>query len=101
MVRSMSRKGRGRNNARMEGFFGTLKAEPWHPRDWSGWAPVDLMAEVDRWMRWFREGRRSQALGWLTPAEHRRAPGYAVQDVQENVRSPEGTHWLWGTMCST
>lgn len=78
LVRSMSRKGRSCDNARMEGFFGTLKAELWHPRDWSGWAPADLMAEVDRRVRWFREGRRSQALGWLTPDEHRRALGYAV-----------------------
>ncbi len=62
----------------MEGFFGTLKSEMFHPRDWSGWSPADFMGELDRWMRWFREGRRSQALGWLTPDEHRRALGYAV-----------------------
>ena len=78
LVRSMSRRGRSCDNARMEGFFGTLKSEMFHPRDWSGWAPGDFMSEVDRWMRWFREGRRSQALGWLTPDEHRRALGYAV-----------------------
>ncbi|MDM8271989.1 IS3 family transposase [Thermophilibacter provencensis] len=78
LVRSMSRKGMSCDNARMEGFFGTLKAELWHPRDWSGWAPSDFLGELDRWMRWFREGRISQALGWLTPDEHRRALGYAV-----------------------
>ena len=78
LTRSMSRKGRSCDNARMEGFFGTLKSEMFHPRDWSGWALGDFMAEVDRWMRWFREGRRSQALGWLTPDEHRRALGYGV-----------------------
>lgn len=78
LVRSMSRRGRSCDNARMEGFFGTLKSEMFHPRDWSGWALGDFMSEVDRWMRWFREGRRSQALGWLTPDEHRRALGYAV-----------------------
>ena len=78
LVRSMSRRGRSCDNARMEGFFGTLKSEMFHPRDWSGWALGDFMSEVDRWMRWFREGRRSRALGWLTPDEHRRALGYAV-----------------------
>lgn len=78
LVRSMSRKGRSCDNARMEGFFGTLKAELWHPRDWSGWSPADFMGELDRWMRWFREGRISQALGWLTPDEHRRTLGYVV-----------------------
>ena len=71
LVRSMSRKGRSCDNARMEGFFGTLKSEMLHPRDWSGCALGDFMAEVDRWMRWFREGRRSQALGWPMPDEHR------------------------------
>lgn len=78
LVRSMSRKGCSPDNARMEGFFGTLKCELWHPRDWSGETVEGLMAEVDAWMRHFREGRRSQALGWLTPDEHRRALGYAV-----------------------
>lgn len=78
LVRSMSRKGMSCDNARMEGFFGTLKSEFFHPRDWSGWDREGFLAELDRWMRWFREGRASQALGWLTPDEHRRAHGYAV-----------------------
>ena len=38
----------------------------------------DFMGELDAWMRWFRSGRISQALGWLTPDEHRLALGYAV-----------------------
>ena len=36
LVRSMSRKGRSCDNARMEGFFGTLKSEFFHGRDWEG-----------------------------------------------------------------
>lgn len=36
LVRSMSRKGRSCDNARMEGFFGTLKSEFFHSRDWEG-----------------------------------------------------------------
>lgn len=78
LVRSMSRKGRSPDNARMEGFFGILKSEFFHPRDWSGWGREGSLAELDRWMRWFREGRISRALGWLTPDEHREAHGYAV-----------------------
>ncbi len=74
----MSRKGRSPDNARMEGFFGTLKSEFFHPADWSGWSPEDFMAALDEWMRWFREGRISQRLGWLTPDERRAALGYPV-----------------------
>lgn len=48
LVRSMSRKGRTYDNARMEGFFGTLKNEVFHPRDWSGWALGDFMAGLRR-----------------------------------------------------
>ena len=74
----MSRKGCSPDNARMEGFFGTLKNEFFHPRDWSGVGIAEFLSELDAWMRWFREGRASQALGWLTPDEHRRRLGYAV-----------------------
>ena len=36
------------------------------------------MAALNEWMRWFREGRISQKLGWLTPDERRAALGYPV-----------------------
>lgn len=78
LVRSMSRKGRSPDNARMEGFFGTLKSEFFHPADWSGWSLEGFMAALNEWMRWFREGRISQKLGWLTPDERRAALGYPV-----------------------
>ena len=78
LTRSMSRKGTSGDNARAEGFFGLLKCEFFHGRDWRGWSLGDFMAALDGWLRWFREGRISQALGWLTPDEHRLALGYAV-----------------------
>lgn len=78
LARSMSRKGNSGDNARAEGFFGLLKAEFFHGRDWRGWSLDGFMAELDGWMRWFREGRASQALGWLTPDGHRLALGYPV-----------------------
>ena len=78
LARSMSRKGRSGDNARAEGFFGLLKQEFFHPRDWRGAGLAGFMSELDAWMRWFRSGRISQALGWLTPDEHRLALGYAV-----------------------
>ena len=78
LVRSMSRKGRSCDNARMEGFFGLLKNEFFYPRDWAGWDARSFMAELNRWMHWFRSGRISEALGWRTPDENRVLLGYAV-----------------------
>ena len=73
VTRSMSRKGRSPDNARMEGFFGLLKNVNFHHRDWSGWTAEEFMVEVDRWMVEHNEGRIKQSLGWKTPMEHRMA----------------------------
>lgn len=78
LVRSMSRKGRSCDNARMEGFFGTLKSEFFHVRDWRGADLGGFMVELNRWLHWFRSGRISESLGWRTPDENRRLLGYAV-----------------------
>ena len=78
LVRSMSRKGRSCDNARMEGFFGLLKSEFFHARDWAGWDAPGFMAELNAWLHRFRSERASAALGWRTPDENRRLLGYAV-----------------------
>ena len=67
----MSRKGTSGDNARMEGFFGTLKNEFFHWRDWRGWTAEDFIAELDGWLGWYNRGRRKEPLGWLTPLEYR------------------------------
>lgn len=78
LVRSMSRKGRSCDNARMEGFFGTLKSEFFHSRDWEGVDRDGFMVELHRWLKWFRSGRVSESLGWRMPDGNRRLLGYAV-----------------------
>lgn len=78
LVRSMSRKGRSCDNARMEGFFGTLKREFFRGRGWEGADRDGFMVELHRWLKWFRSGRISESLGWRTPDESRRLLGYAV-----------------------
>ena len=75
---SMSRKGVSCDNARAEGFFGLLRQEFFHGRDWTGVGAGEFSAALDEWIQWFRSGRISQVLGWLTPDGHRLALGYAV-----------------------
>jgi transposase InsO family protein len=51
IVRSMSRKGRSPDNAAAEGFFGNLKNEFFHGRDWRGVTQERFIAMLDWWMR--------------------------------------------------
>ena len=87
LVRSMSRKGASGDNARAEGFFGLLKNEFFRCRRWDGVAAEDFIVELDGWMEWYRSGRAKMSLGWRTMDENRRALGYSVWGVQENVRT--------------
>lgn len=44
-------------NAACEGFFGRLKVEFFHGRDWRGVSAERFAAELAEWIRWYREGR--------------------------------------------
>ncbi len=57
IARSMSRKGRSPDNAACEGFFGRLKNEFFHGRDWRGVSADEFIARLDAWMRFYSEGR--------------------------------------------
>lgn len=57
VVRSMSRKGHSPDNAACEGFFGRLKVEFFHGRDWRGVTAERFMEALSEWIRWYREGR--------------------------------------------
>lgn len=72
VVRSMSRKGRSPDNARMEGFFGRLKTGFFDVRDWSGKGAGEFVEELDAWLRYHDEGRPKESLGWLSPMQYRR-----------------------------
>ena len=43
--------------AACEGFFGRLKVEFFHGRDWRGVSAERFAAELAEWIRWYREGR--------------------------------------------
>lgn len=57
VTRSMSRKGRSPDNAACEAFFGRLKVEMFHGRDWSGWTPDAFAGELAAYIRWYNSGR--------------------------------------------
>ena len=77
-VRSMSRKGRSPDNARAEGFFGTLKVEFFHGRDWAGVTYERFVGELGEYIGWYRDEKPRRSLGWKTIREHRASLGYVV-----------------------
>lgn len=77
LARSMSAKGCSPDNAACEGFFGRLKNEFLHHRDWSGVGIDAFMSQLDAYMEYYCEGRIKESLGWMSPNEYRRSLGYA------------------------
>lgn len=83
IARSMSRKGRSPDNARMEGFFGLLKKEFFYGRDWSNVTPAEFSELLDEWMRYYSESRlrlfdEDGEAVYDTIDNRRRRLGYAV-----------------------
>ena len=72
LARSMSRKGRSPDNARMEGFFGRLKMEFFDTRDWRGVSAEEFASELDAWLVYYNEARAKESLGWMSPMGYRR-----------------------------
>lgn len=78
--RSMSRKAKSGDNAVVEGFFGRLKNEFYHGRDWSGVTSEEFTERLDEWMRHYSEGRLKQF----------RIEGKVVYDTIDNRRRQLG-----------
>ena len=78
VTRSMSRKARSPDNARCEGFFGTLKSDFFDGRDWSGVTFEEFSARLDAYIEWYRGGKLKKSLGWRTIEQYRRDMGYAA-----------------------
>ncbi|TGP12979.1 IS3 family transposase, partial [Mesorhizobium sp. M2D.F.Ca.ET.233.01.1.1] len=69
MKQSMSRKGNCFDNAAMESFFGTLKAEYFHLTDFED---VDaLRAGLKGYIDYYNRNRIKSKLGGLSPVEYR------------------------------
>lgn len=78
LVRSMSKKGCSPDNSAMEGFFGRLKNEFFHHRDWSGVSIPEFCRMLDSYLRYYNEGRPKEGLGWMSPMQYRRSLGLAA-----------------------
>lgn len=72
LVRSMSAKGCSPDNSACEGFFGRLKNEFFHYRDWEGVTAEEFMGRLEAYLVYYREERIKKSLGWLSPMEYRR-----------------------------
>ncbi len=75
LVRSMSAKGCSPDNSACEGFFGRLKNEFFHYRDWEGVTAGEFMGRLEAYLVYYREERIKKSLGWLSPMEYRRKLG--------------------------
>lgn len=73
LARSMSRKAKSPDNARAEGFFGTLKQEFFYARDWKGVKKSQFVRALNAYIVWYRDVKIKKALGWKTIAAHRAA----------------------------
>ena len=78
LTRSMSAKGCSPDNAAMEGFFGLLKREFFHGRDWGGWSLRSFMDALDEWIVGYNRDRKCGALDHMTPLEFRNSLGKAA-----------------------
>lgn len=83
VVRSMSRKGCCPDNARAEGFFGTVKEEFYNGRDWSQVGFEEFKERLDGYLSWYVGGRlkafrEGGGTVYDTIAGRRRRLGYEV-----------------------
>lgn len=78
IVRSMSKKGCSPDNSAMEGFFGRLKNEFFYYKDWAGVTIEEFTYQLDQYMRYYRDDRIKESLGWKSPRNYRRSLGLAA-----------------------
>ena len=78
VTRSMSRKARSPDNARAEGFFGTLKSDFFEGGDWTGVTFEEFSGQLDDYIEWYRGTKLKKSLGWKTIRQHRQELGYAA-----------------------
>lgn len=69
MTQSMSRVGKCIDNGPMEGFFGILKSEMFYGKTFE--TINDLITRIEKYIKFYNEGRFQKRLKCLTPIEYR------------------------------
>ena len=72
LTRSMSKKGCSPDNSACEGFFGRIKNEMFHERDWRDVSLRKFMQILDDYLHWYASERIKITLGGLSPEDFRR-----------------------------
>ena len=62
----------------VEGFFGRLKVEFFHGRNWKGVSMDRFMEMLDGYLVWCRDKRRKSDLGCVSPMQYRISLGLAA-----------------------
>ncbi|SDB99154.1 IS3 family transposase [Parafannyhessea umbonata] len=78
IIRSMSRKGCSPDSSRTEGFFGTMKTEMFHGRDWEGVSLEELGKRIDAYIEWYNTKRIRRSLGSTSPLAYRQSLALAA-----------------------
>ena len=78
MARSMSRRGCSPDDSRTGGFFGTMRNETFHGRDWAGVTRDELVKRIDAYMERHNTAMVKRSLGSMSPLQYRRSLGLAA-----------------------
>ena len=78
LIRSMSAKGCSPDNTAAEGFFGRLKNEFFHGRDWRDVGYDEFHRRLTAYLTHYNETRIKKSLGWMSPVQYLRSLGLAV-----------------------
>lgn len=78
ITRSMSDEGCSPDDSAMEGFFGRMKNEMFHGRDWGGVTIEGLIARIGEYIERYNTKRIKRSLGGMSPMDHRKSLGLAT-----------------------
>ena len=76
LIRSMSKKGCSPDNARCEGFFGTIKQEMFYSRNWTKVTVNQFIDYLDEYLIWYSNERIKSSLKGMSPINYRKSLGF-------------------------
>ena len=72
------RRGCSPDDSAKEGFFGRMKNEMFHGRDWGGVTIEVLIARIGEYIERYNTKRIKRSLGGMSPMDHRKSLGLAA-----------------------